>query len=238
MTPGELAVLLESGLSLQDALGDTSPAEFGESFRLAVDFGAPLVPLLWQLETQRVNLSRAQAELRQALAVPRATRKLLIWLPALSLVFALLMGLTSIGAMLNPLVLLSVAIALGLLLLGSKITRRMLQAAEKNVEVAALQQLQVAVTAGMTVGQIASSTPELTGNPEVRNLLRLSFATGAALESLVRGQIQLSLENQLSSSMEKLRELSVRILIPLGLTTLPAFLLFTIPPILVGSINR
>jgi hypothetical protein len=32
--------------------------------------------------------------------------------------------------------------------------------------------------------------------------------------------------------------LSVKLLIPLGLTTLPAFLLFTIPPILIGITNR
>jgi hypothetical protein len=65
-------------------------------------------------------------------------------------------------------------------------------------------------------------------------LIKVTRRTGAALSELVKSEIENTLKRQLSEKITLLRELSVRLLIPLGLTTLPAFMLFTIPPTMVG----
>ena len=74
-------------------------------------------------------------------------------------------------------------------------------------------------------------------SPKVARLVSLTNRTGAALSSLVSSEIENGLQAQLSEKIAAARVLSVRLLIPLGLTTLPAFMLFTIPPTLVGLTN-
>lgn len=236
MRPAELASLLDSGLSLQAASRALGNPDL-TSLQFAIDSGAPLAPVLRQMEQQLRNSERAQAELSQALAVPRATRKLLIWLPGISLFFALGLGLTSFSAYLNPLVQITAVIGLALLYVGSKITARQLKSAEQLTDVSNLQDFLAAAQAGLSLARISKLRPALTRDAEVARLTALSQQTGAALIPLIEDAIDRSLANQHSEQIEKLRQLSVRILIPLGLTTLPAFLLFTIPPILVGSLK-
>lgn len=236
MRPGELASLLDSGVDLKTALTQADGFDLAP-IRFAIDAGAELVPILWQLEQQLRNAERANSQLAQALAVPTATRKLLLWLPVLSLGLAQFFGLSSLSAYANPLVLVALLLALMLLAIGSKISHRQLVAAKSEFDVSALQDFLVCVSAGLNLGQIAQHRPELFSNQRVRELRQLSEATGAALTPLIQGAIERSQASQLADQIEKLQQLSVRILIPLGLTTLPAFLLFTIPPILVGSLR-
>lgn len=228
--------MLDSGLSLNSALRLSPDFDQGK-LEFAISAGAPLAPLLRQLDRLERNLWRAQGELNQALAVPKATRAMLSWMPAVSLIFAQFLGLTTLAALTNPLVVFCLLLGLSLLIVGSRITAKQIAQASEVIEVADLQDFLVAVSAGMTLGKISRLRPELMESSEVSRLVSLSVQTGAALIPLIEGAIEASLENQLSRQIEKLRQLSVRILIPLGLTTLPAFLLFTIPPILVGSLR-
>ena len=236
MRPAELASLLESGVDLKNALAQADGFDL-TPIRFAIDTGAELVPLLWQLEQQQRNTEQASSQLSQALAVPTATRRLLVWLPALSLVMAQFLGLTSLAAYSNPLVIASLLLGAVLLFVGSKISGRQLARAKTEFDVDALQDFLVCISAGLNLGQIAQHRPDLLSDERVSQLQQLSMQTGAALVPLTRGAIERSLATQLSDQIEKLQQLSVRILIPLGLTTLPAFLLFTIPPILVGSLR-
>lgn len=236
MRPAELASLLESGVDLKTALAQADGFDLTQ-LRFAIDSGAELVPVLWQLEQQQRNTEQASSQLSQALAVPTATRRLLVWLPALSLVMAQFLGLTSLAAYANPLVLGSLAIGAALLFAGSKISGRQLASAKTEFDVSALQDFLICISAGLNLGQIAQHRPDLLSDERVKNLQQLSLLTGAALLPLTRGAIERSLATQLAEQIEKLQQLSVQILIPLGLTTLPAFLLFTIPPILVGSLR-
>jgi tight adherence protein B len=236
MRPAELASLLESGVDLKNALAQADGFDL-TPIRFAIDTGAELVPLLWQLEQQQRNTEQASSQLSQALAVPTATRRLLVWLPALSLVMAQFLGLTSLAAYSNPLVIASLLLGAVLLFVGSKISGRQLARAKTEFDVDALQDFLVCISAGLNLGQIAQHRPDVLSDERVSQLQQLSMQTGAALVPLTRGAIERSLATQLSDQIEKLQQLSVRILIPLGLTTLPAFLLFTIPPILVGSLR-
>ena len=230
----ELAALLSAGIDLKTALKQVDFQKLPRELELAISLGAPLKTLLISLANQQESEQKAKAELAQALAVPRATRRLLLWLPFATLLFTLLLGISSLASLGNPLVLASLALGACLLLAGNKITKRMLSGFSSDFYLTELQQFLIAVKAGMTTGEINKSFPHLLPNSRIRKLIELTNQTGASLGALIESEIENSIQTQLSEKVTALRQLSVRLLIPLGLTTLPAFMLFTIPPTMVG----
>lgn len=234
MQMAQLAALLSSGVNLKTALSELKITTLSQQLNQAIQLGAPLIPLLKSLDAQGISQIRAEGELKQALAVPQATRRLLIWLPVLTLLVTLLVGIVSLDALVNPLSLLGLLIGSGLLFAGSRISNRMLRAMSFEFELRALQDFSVAIASGLNLSQIRSKFPELVQDQKVKGLLELSQRTGAKLTQLIESELEIALSEQLAEKISDLRKLSVKLLIPLGLTTLPAFMLFIIPPILVG----
>ncbi|MEY3972183.1 MAG: hypothetical protein RLY84_576 [Actinomycetota bacterium] len=230
----KLASLLQAGIDFKTALAELGYKTVPAELRLATELGAPLKTLLISLADQHESSQRAKAELAQALAMPRMTRRLLLWLPGLTLALTLVTGITTIHNLANPLVLLSLLLGTVLLLIGNRISRKMLSEVDDSFSISQLQHFSIAISAGLTTGQISKLFPNLLKNSAVESLVKLTRRTGAGLQQLVSSEIENTLRLQLSEKITLLRELSVRLLIPLGLTTLPAFMLFTIPPTMVG----
>ncbi len=230
----KLASLLQAGIDFKTALAELGYKSVPAELRLATELGAPLKTLLISLADQHESRQRAKAELAQALAMPRMTRRLLLWLPGLTLALTLLTGITTIQSLANPLVLFSLLLGTVLLLIGNRISRNMLSEVDDSFSISELQHFSIAISAGLTTGQISKLFPNLLKNKAVESLVNLTGRTGAGLQQLVNSEIENTLRLQLSEKITHLRELSVRLLIPLGLTTLPAFMLFTIPPTMVG----
>jgi len=239
MTAGRLQSLLNSGLPLRSALEHSGADTLSPLAIEAIKLGSPLRRVLSQLDEIELQQQRAAAELSQALAVPKATRALLSWLPAFALVASQLMGLSSLSALVHPVSLIGIALGFGLILLGRKLTGSML--IEPKLDQSAIYSLQlfgVAIASGLGLSQALRRYPELGSSAAVMELVNVSKTTGCSLSSLVQSTIQSEITNSSAALMTELRELSVKLLIPLGLTTLPAFLLFTIPPIFIGITNR
>jgi tight adherence protein B len=218
------------------ALEELAPTEpLDELVELAIRIGAPLVPALQVLEQQQRHLDRTRSELLQAQAIPRATRKLLLWLPVLTVGLSELMGLGTLNGLFKPLGLVSLALAIGLMWIGSKISGRMLAKADftEGHPARELIALQVCISAGLGLSQIKAVMPKLYSDRS-ENLVALSQRTGAALGALIESEIELSNQDSLTEQLTKAKQLAVALLIPLSLTTLPAFLLLTIPPMLIG----
>lgn len=232
-----LSSLLDAGVDLKTSLSELNVRELPDDVELAIELGAPLKTLLISLATQQESASKAKAELAQAMAMPKATKRLLLWLPVLTLALTFLTGISSLDSLTNPLVIVSILLGSALLYLGHRISRRLLLTLNENFDVADLQRFAIAIACGLTTGQIANRFPDLLTSPKVARLVSLTNRTGAALSNLVISEIENGLQAQLSEKIAAARVLSVRLLIPLGLTTLPAFMLFTIPPTLVGLTN-
>ncbi len=239
MTAGRLQSLLSSGLPLRSALEHSGYASLSPLALEAIKLGSPLKRILGQLDEIELQQQQAVAELNQALAVPKATRALLSWLPAFALVASQLMGLSSLSALAHPVSLIAIALGFALILLGRRLTGSML--IEPKLDQTAIYSLQlfgVAIASGLGLSQTLRRYPELSSSPPVMELVAVSKTTGCSLSSLVQSTIRSEISNASAALMTELRELSVKLLIPLGLTTLPAFLLFTIPPIFIGITNR
>ena len=232
-----LSSLLDAGVDLKTSLSELNVRELPADVELAIELGAPLKTLLISLATQQESASKAKAELAQAMAMPKATKRLLLWLPVLTLALTFLTGISSLDSLTNPLVIVAILLGSALLYLGHRISKRLLLTLNENFDVADLQKFAIAIACGLTTGQIANRFPDLLTSPKVARLVSLTNRTGAALSKLVSSEIENGLQAQLSEKIATARVLSVRLLIPLGLTTLPAFMLFTIPPTLVGLTN-
>ena len=229
-----LAALLQSGVNLKTAIKEIGLVDIPPQLRLAISLGSPLIPFLRSMNQQEQNRLRAYGELEQALAVPRATRRLLIWLPIITLFLSLAAGLVSFEALFSPISMACIFAGLALLYLGSRISQKMLREVDFDFSLRDLQDFSIAIASGLSLANVEQLFPHLQSNSTVQRLAKLSQKTGARLSELVASEIEASLSQQLSEKISDLRRLSVRILIPLGLTTLPAFMLFIIPPIVVG----
>ena len=233
MRPAALAGLLSAGIPLQRALQELGQPELPKNLELAVRVGAPLVPTLELLERQLQADDKIRSELNQAQAIPRATRSLLLWLPVFTVFLTQLMGLNTLLGLFQPLGLVSLIFALGFLYLGARISKRMLEKLSQTPKdlTGELLALDVCLSAGLGLGQIQSETKI---GPEARKLISLSQSTGASLRPLIDSEIERLNLQALDQRLENAKKLSVSLLIPLSMTTLPAFLLLTIPPMLIG----
>lgn len=239
MRPAILAGLLSAGVPFQQAVDmadpETLPEKFKEFIALAFELGAPLVPTLIQLEQQLRHEERTDQEIAQAQAVPQATRTLLLWLPVVSFVFAQVMGLGTFQGLWHPVGAVSAALAAGLLYLGLRLSGSMLKRfmEPKPDPTISLMVLRMCLSAGEPLSRITKRL-ELVAPGGATELVDLSSKTGARLSFLIDSELEQLNQKLLSERIEAARKLSVRLLIPLSLTTLPAFLLLTLPPIIIG----
>jgi tight adherence protein B len=235
MRPAALAALVSSGVPLQSALRELGVDRVDdELIQLAISVGAPLVPTLQVLEQQLIHRERAESEIRQAQAIPQATRKLLLWLPVATLVLSQLAGLDTLRGLFHPLGLVALLLAAVLIFVGAKVSGRMLQKLRPEPDPVARQliALGICLRAGMGMAEINQRNPTLC--PLARRLIEMSQRTGASLSNLISLEVAASNERAIGSQLTKAKKLSVSLLIPLSATTLPAFLLLTIVPMIVG----
>jgi tight adherence protein B len=235
MRPSALAALVSSGVPYPLALEELGANDFSDQLiELAISVGAPLVPTLKTLEQQLIHKERSESELQQAQAVPKATRKLLLWLPVLTLLISQLAGLQTLQGLLQPLGIVAAAFAAGLIYLGARVSAKMLRRLAKPTESEAreLIALKICLSAGMGLHQIQGELPQLSA--ETLALIQLSQRTGASLTGLLESEIAASNERVISNQLTQAKNLSVALLIPLSATALPAFLLLTIVPMIIG----
>ena len=91
----------------------------------------------------------------------------------------------------------------------------------------------ICLAAGEPLSKIEARLAKL--DPSVTtDLIELSKQTGAKLVALIDSELEQLNQKLLSERIEAARRLSVKLLIPLSLTTLPAFLLLTLPLIIIG----
>jgi tight adherence protein B len=229
-----------------EGLPSTYRQELEQLWQFAVAVGAPLGSALEQLQQVQRDAARTERELSQAMAVPAATRQLLLWLPVVGLVLAQLAGFDALAGLLNPLGVAAAVIAAGLVALGSRWSRRLLpKTHELDPSPLALLCLQLALRSGQPV-PLAKRMIDSHFGPEVSNqttvqlhrVLELSLQTGAPIADLILTKAIELREQAASSALIAAQRAGVKLLLPLGLTAMPAFLLMVLIPILISLIQN
>lgn len=257
----QLAGLLKAGIhselarqELENDLEQLTPrqrAQFEAIWKLAIDSGGAVSSSIESLgETFRAT-SRQERSTELAFAGPKATAKLVAWLPILGLLLAQLFGFEPLRAILtNPLAFGSVALGALLLVVGHIWSKAIIRKAAPNEDDPGLffDAVRFGMEAGMPLARSIEQASEvfqqqlnlLLDKDVVARLARigeLNRSSGASISNLLAGEAAARREALWFAESQTLSKLSVKLMLPLGLVTLPAFVLSSIVPVAISLLS-
>jgi tight adherence protein B len=251
----KFAGLLRSGVSLDQALSAIGgmPSSAGLRFLIdvAIDSGSAVADEFEAVAELVKSRERLIQRVDVAHASPKATARLVIWLPVLILIMAQLVGWNVLDSILGtPIVFLSLSCGLVLLLVAKLITSKMLSRAKPTESYIGFFLMGVAIesSAGSNLAKAKDRTLNiyqevfgcLPAEKELEQLVHLEKLvneTGARVSGLLLRQAQSLQEAELVRTEIKIEKLGVRLMLPLGLGVLPAFVLLAIVPLMVTTLG-
>ncbi len=239
------------------AMQSQDSKQFELVWKSASEFGGPIVAALNRVTDVLERQFKNQNEVDLAFAGPQATAKLVMWLPALALLLAQLVGMNPLSAILSSLLgALSVSLGVGLMVAGRLWTKRLLSRAlpdPKDPEAidrgAYLDCVLIGLQAGLPLSHARERAEELfelvfENRPNVKNFevletaAELSRTTGAALSQILSSEADSFRTEQRHEIATRISKLGVQLMIPLGVAVLPAFVLLSIVPIAISLLSQ
>lgn len=255
----ELAALLRSGARARDAsknfrieaLGKFERKQYRYIWDVAQLSGGQLALALDRLaevfEKQQLQLG----ELRLAFSQPKATANLILILPPIAMLASEMVGISSLKVALAT-TLGSVAIGLGLLLLilARILSLRMLNRARPKEEDPGgfLDAIVVGLSAGLSAKAATNlardkheehfgESPSTEQLQAIQASIAISEKSGIALGGILLARADAFRQAMWQRSRNRVSKLSVSLMIPLGTTALPAFVLLAVVPIGLGMFS-
>lgn len=243
---------LTAGSQLVEAITDATDDE-DESWRVlaavhsvAHDTGAPLGDALWALSTALQERYDAERAVRATILAPIYTQRLLMALPLFGLLVSGLMGVNAVAFLTSsPLGWMSLAVATLLMAAAWRWSRAMVSDAipGQGFLSPALDLFAISTSGG--------APPELArvrvDNALVRHRLEsldalntlpaLSRRVGVPVRALAVAEASWLRARVKADAAEKAAALSVKILIPLGILVLPAFVIVAVIPVIFALLN-
>lgn len=252
----KFAGLLRSGVTIDQALASiggapTNSVALTYLLEVAKDSGASVANEIDAAATLVRARDRFSQRIQVAHANPKSTARLVIWLPILTLAMAQISGWDIIGALTgSPIVFASFLFGLSLLLVSKLITSRMLKKAQPEESVTGFFLLGVALetSGGANLFQAQERASKIylnlfgqkPANAEITELIQIEQLvreTGARVSELLARQAQSMQEAELLKTELKIEKLAVRLMLPLGLGVLPAFVFLAIVPLMVTMLG-
>lgn len=217
------------------------------AWSVAADAGAPLAPSLRDYAASLRDLAQVQRDFAVALAAPVATARVVVALPAVGLLFGLAMGFDTLGVLFGTAPG-WVCLALGAgLIAGALAWNRRLVASAQPTDAnpgLACELMAIAVSGGGSLERARSLVDRALAECDVRAdqkgidaVLELSRRAGVPAAELLRSEADEQRRSARSHAQERAASLSVRLMLPLGLCILPAFMLLGVVPLLVSVIS-
>jgi tight adherence protein B len=253
------AVIASSGGSISSAIvaGASALPESEQEFarglaaawQVATDAGAPLARSLANFAATLRSLADAEREVQVALAGPTATARLVLFLPVVGILFGLLLGFNTLGTLFTTGPGLFCLVTGAALLVGAgKWNRRMVRGAENRELTPGLRcdLMAIAVSGGGSLDRAKAAVHaalESCGlDPErevetVARILELSRRAGVPAAALLRSQAGELRRTARATAQKATAVLAVRLMLPLGLCVLPAFMLLGVAPLLISVIS-
>jgi tight adherence protein B len=213
------------------------------AWALAVNVGAPLADTLRAMAAALRETDECRDEVRIALAEPAGTARLMSWLPLVAVGLGFLLGFDPLGVLTSR----PVGIACGVvgvsLMLGSRAwTSRLVRSAQPAEGVPGLvpELMAVALTGGASLDRARTLVAEsagLSADPDTERLLTLSRDAGVPAAELLRASAAMARHQARVDGRMRAASLSSRLLLPLGVCVLPAFLALGVAPMLLSIIG-
>jgi tight adherence protein B len=245
------AIAIVSRIDAGDQIAAAIEAEGGvwrdlaAAWEIATTVGAPLADVLRTLAETLRDAASAADDVRVALAEPAGTARLLLWMPLAGLLLGFALGFDTIGVIVrNPIGTACVVVGGGLVLLARAWTASLLRRARPSPGTPGMRAelVAVALAGGASIDRALSLLDEAEtvaqgGADRVPDVIELSRAAGVPAVELLRASA--AQERHASRVEGRLRasRLSTRLLLPLGVCTLPAFLLLGVAPMLLAVLT-
>jgi tight adherence protein B len=216
---------------------------------VAVAVGAPLADTLRDVATSLREARDIADDVRVALAEPLATARLLAGLPLAGVPLGVVLGFDTVRVLVtDPAGRLCLGAGLALVVVARVWSQRLARRAHPPKVVAGMtaELFAVALSAGASIERArALITAERRGEPlsedddlrRAEATLDLSVRAGVPAGELLRGDAWLARRAARTEGREAAARLSTRLLLPLGVCTLPAFLLLAVAPLMIGVLR-
>lgn len=217
------------------------------AWSVATDAGAPLAPSLRDYARSLRSLAQAQRDAAVALAAPVATARMVMALPAVGVLFGLLLGFDTARILFaTPIGWVSLAVGGLLIFCALRWNRRLVRAAQPIAAAPGIECDLMAIAASGG-GSLAASRVLLEealrrfglagDRTRIDGVLELSARAGVPAAALLRSEAEEARREARAAAQEKAAALSVRLMLPLGLCILPAFMVLGVFPLLVAVIS-
>jgi len=218
------------------------------AWQVATEAGAPLAPSLRSFAASLRALADAQREISVALAAPVATARLVTALPAVGIVFGMLLGFNTVAVLVGTVpggACLAVGVAL---MAAARSWNRRLVAAAQPADLAPglrCELTAIAVSGGGALDRavtnveraLAASGIEPGDGTGVESVLALSRRAGVPAGELLRSEAEEQRRQARAEAAARASVLGVRLMLPLGLCILPAFMVLCVAPLLIAVVT-
>lgn len=235
---------VENGQELLTAIEAEGGAwrDLAAAWEIATTVGAPLADVLRTIAESLTDAASAADDVRIALAEPAGTARLLLWMPFAGLLLGFALGFDTLGVVLGTPIG-GGCVVVGLLLIAAARlwTGRLLRRArpEPGTPGMRAELLAVALSGGASIDRALrlvgdSSASRHGDDARLRSVLELSRAAGVPAGELLRASAAQDRHRSRVDGRMRAAKLSTQLLIPLGVCTLPAFLLLGVAPMLLS----
>lgn len=222
--------------------------------RVAEHTGAPVATTLRALARALRRSAASDRAVRVALAGPRASARVVLALPVFGLLLGSTWGAGAVQALVGtPIGWTCCTVAAGLVLLGRTWTARLVRRATPDGHVPGilLDAWAVAVSGGGSWAAggravqtaFARTTTAVPSGPrrreeeQLREVLGLAQCAGVPAAALLRAAAEDVRDDAAAAGLEAAERLAVRLVLPLGVCVLPAFVLVGVVPVVVGVLS-
>lgn len=251
-----IAERIADGCSPSESLAGCGAPEWrvlAVAWRLAEQSGAPLAPALHRIGTALRGLEQLRARRAVLLAGPRATVRLVSALPPLALLLGALLGFDPVPVLLSSLG--AVLLAAGTLLLAVGVAwgRALLRRLEREDCVAGieLELVWVALGGGAPPGAAALRAADAIDafgaewvpfaaferSGALAAAVAAAQSTGAPLQRLLLEEAVAARARAQARLEQGAERLGVRVLVPMGVCVLPAFIVLGVLPVLIAMLG-
>lgn len=222
-------------------------AALGAAWAVATESGAALAPTLRRFAEVLRSLEQGQRDVEVALAGPVATARIVLALPAVGLVFGVLLGFDALRILVATPAGWGCLVVGGLLVVaGVRWNRRLIRAA-RTLDATpglALELLAIAVSGGAALDGARQSVDRILLEAELAPLgddadsvLAFSRAAGVPVAGLLQSEAEELRRAARADGQRRAVELGTRLLLPLGVCILPAFIALGVAPIVLSIVS-
>ncbi|WP_375385784.1 type II secretion system F family protein [uncultured Microbacterium sp.] len=240
--------------------------EIGAAWRVAEAVGAPLAESLRGIAAALRDAQESADEVRVALAEPAGTARLMGWLPLVAVLLGGALGFDTLFVLVrNPIGIACLIAGIGLVLASRRWTGALVRSARSGTAIPGMRAelLAIGLSGGVSIDRAkaivsealvdepaATDTAEATPQAkptrdeeakaapdEIDTTLALSRSAGVPAVELLRAAASLARHRARTDGRLRAARLSSRLLLPLGICTLPAFLLLGVAPMLLSVMS-